>query len=464
MTTQTTEQRFQAFKQQLSASNFNSIEFLTAKAQQLEASDPELSQRILVRVSNLKKAEQKALSEASQTKEAVKQPNTSQKGIKLTRAERLKRAIKTPFVLLVMLPTLAFGLYQGLWASERYVSRAKVIIQQPDGMATMDASMAVLTGLGVSNTGVADTELVKAYILSNDMLTYLNENLDLVSHYSQSSIDRFSRIGEQDLWEDIYQYYLSRIDIYIDSSSNIVNIESQAFDPDFAYQLTQAIVKRAEWYINSIGHQLANAQLEFILNEYKTVEQKLQSAQTNLLNFQQRYNLLDPMAEGLAMQQITYALEGQITTKEAELKGLMTMMSPNAPQVVTVKNTLNALKNQLDIERAKLSDNGRLTDNANLSNGENKAISVSEILAQYTDLKVKMELALQSYTSSQISLEKSRIEAYRQLKYLVVVETATKPHDAKYPNVVYNVVLFAVLASMLFGIGRIVLLTIQELK
>ncbi len=190
----------------------------------------------------------------------------------------------------------------------------------------------------------------------------------------------------------------------------------------------------------------------------------MQSAQTNLLNFQQRYNLLDPMAEGLAMQQITYALEGQITTKEAELKGLMTMMSANAPQVVTVKNTLNALKNQLDIERAKLSDNGRLADNANLSNGENKAISVSEILAQYTDLKVKMELALQSYTSSQISLEKSRIEAYRQLKYLVVVEASTKPHDAKYPNVLYNIILFAVLASMLFVTGRIVLLTIQEIK
>ncbi len=460
MTTQTTEQRFQAFKQQLSVDNFNSIEFLTAKAQQLEASDPELSQRILVRVTNLKKAEQNRLDLAPRTKEVA----TEQKTIKLTRVERLKKALKIPFVLLVILPTLVFGLYQSLWTSERYVSRAKVIIQQPDGMATMDASMALLSGLGMSNTGVADTELVKAYIFSNDMLTYLNEQLDLIAHYSQSSIDRFSRIGEQALWEDIYDYYLSRIDIYIDSSSNIVNIESQAFDPDFAHQLTQAIVERAEWYINSIGHQLANAQLEFILNEYKTVEQKLESAQTNLLNFQQRYNLLDPMAEGLAMQQITYALEGQITAKEAELRGLMTMMSPNAPQVVVVKNTLNALKNQLDIERSKLSDNGRLTANGSISNSENKAISVSEILAQYTDLKVKMELALQSYTASQISLEKSRIEAYRQLKYLVVVEASTKPHDAKYPNVLYNVVLFAVLASMLFVTGRIVLLTIQELR
>lgn len=447
MTTQTTEKRFQELKQELTGEEFNDIKFLIAKAQQVEANDPDLSARILVRVNNLRRLQGKVerLNPAihSKVNKTKKAPTFNQ---------RLLQLKKSPFVWFVILPTFMFALYQSFWASERYVSRAQVIVQQPDGMATMDASMAVLSGLGVSNTGISDTELVKAYIMSNDMLMYLNQKLDIATHYSQTSIDIFSRIDEQASWEDIFDYYLNRIDIYIDSNSNIVYIETQAFDSKFAHTLAQTIVERAEWYINSIGHQLANAQLEFILQEHENIEHKLQDAQTKLLSFQQRFNLLDPTAEGAAIQQITYGLEGQISAKEAELKGLTAMMSSNAPQVIAAKTTLSALKSQLDKERAKLSDN------------ENNVMSVSEILAQYTDLKVKMELALQAYTSSQISLEKSRIEAYRQLKYLVVVEAATEPNKAKYPDVFYNITLFGVLAAMLYVVGRIVLLTIRELK
>ncbi|WP_238322352.1 hypothetical protein [Vibrio mexicanus] len=231
-----------------------------------------------------------------------------------------------------------------------------------------------------------------------------------------------------------------------------MHINAQGFSPDYAQKLASTIVDRAEWYINSIGHQLAQAQLDFIKGEHQLVEDKLELAQAHLLHFQQKYNLLDPTAEGMAMQQIAYTLEGQISVKEAELKGLKGVMSTRAPQVIAVQNELDALRQQLANERNKLSQ-----DNA-------QNIPVSEILARYANLKIKMELALQAYTSSQISLEKSRIEAYRQLKYLVTVEEATLPEDNKYPNAFYNVTLFAIVAAMLFAIGRIIFLVIKELK
>lgn len=457
----TIEKKFQQFRQSIKVKDFNNIVFLTAKAEHLEAQDAALAKRILLRVDNLKKqGETSSKGQESKVKEeSNKQQDTKSKQIQanlLTAFSPLLTFLtKRPFIALVVIPTLLFALYQNFWATERYVSRAQVIVQQPDGMATMDTSMALLAGFGMPSTGIADTELVKAYILSNDMLQYLDNTLNLRQHFSQESIDTFSRSDATDSREDFYDYYLSRLDIYIDSKSNIVHVDSQAFDAQFAHNLTKTIVARAEWYINSIGHQLANAQLKFIQKESLNIEQRLEQAQTKLLKFQQKYNLLDPMAEGLAMQQITYGLEGQISAKETELKGLLEIMTPNAPQVIVTKNQLTALKNQLEIERIKLSDP---------SNNHENSIPVSEILAKYTDFKVKMELALQAYTSSQISLEKSRIEAYRQLKYLVVLESATKPHEAKYPEVFYNIALFGFIAGMLFVIGRIVILTIRELK
>ncbi|OLQ92079.1 lipopolysaccharide biosynthesis protein [Vibrio panuliri] len=472
MTTQTVEQRFQALRLTLKPIEFNSIEFLVAKAQQIEAQDPELAKRILVRVTNLKKqvASDKLKGSADTEEKEQKKGESNKAKVESQKKEEQKPNnqlselqstfnfplltffTRKPFIALVIIPTLIFAFYQNFWASERFVSRAQVIVQQPDGMATMDTSMALLSGLGVPSSGIVDTELVKAYILSNDMLVYLDETISLREHYSHSSIDYFSRSDETDSWEDFFDYYLTRLDVYIDSNSNIVHVNSQAFDSEFAHQLTQAIVQRAEWYINSIGHQLANAQLEFVQQEHLNIEQRLQQSQTELLNFQQRYNLLDPLAEGLAMQQITYGLEGQISAKEAELKGLLGIMNARAPQVISAKNQLAALKQQLEKERTKLSDS------------QESVIPVSEILAKYTDLKVKMEFALQAYTSSQISLEKSRIEAYRQLKYLIVVESATKPNESKYPDVFYNISLFGFVLSMIFVVVRIISLTIHELR
>ena len=112
-------------------------------------------------------------------------------------------------------------------------------------------------------------------------------------------------------------------------------------------------------------------------------------------------------------------------------------MSAKAPQVMALQNELNALKAQLKAERNKL---------AQTVQGE---MPVSKILAQFTDYKVKIELAIQAYTSSQISLEKSRIEAYRQIKYLIVVEKATLSEDSKYPDVYYNISLFIMIHNLI---------------
>lgn len=55
MTPNTTEEKFQQLRQSLTPAQFNDTVFLTAKAEQIEEQDKALSQRILVRVNNLKR-------------------------------------------------------------------------------------------------------------------------------------------------------------------------------------------------------------------------------------------------------------------------------------------------------------------------------------------------------------------------------------------------------------------------
>jgi len=468
------EQRFTELGLKTDKAIWDNGEELTGLAQQVEQNDVYLARRVMQRARNLNPKNEKinkelarltnkVNSKAKQTQTSTSteqnvKPNIKQSAIaKLNNKRGLHLLTKQWFVLLVV-PFVLFAFYQLALAAPRYESRAQLIIQQPDGMSTMDPSMALLSGLGVGGSSTADSEIAKAYIHSQDMLNYLQQHSNLKAHYQQHG-DIFTGLSSDASSEDLLNYYIDHTTIEIDEDSGVIKILAQGFTPEFANNLTKIIVSRAEWYINSIGHQLAEAQLQFIRLEHAKVEQRLRDAQKNILAFQQKNNLLDPEAEGLALQQITYGLEGQIATKSAQLKGLRSTMTDRAPQVVMLEAELNALKTQLELERERLSQQGSEPTNTTTNNR-----AVSQVLAQFSDLKIELELALKGYTASEVSLDKARIEAYRQLKYLVVVETATLPQDNKYPNSLYNILLFAVLQLMLFGIGKIILATVKELR
>jgi capsular polysaccharide transport system permease protein len=376
--------------------------------------------------------------------------------------ETILKIVKNPFVLIVLIPFLFFAFYQIVWASDRFESQTQLIVQQPNGMATLDPSMALLSGF-TGGGGGKDTELVKAFIASNDLLTYLENQLGVSEHFSDSSFDYFSRLSGSATAEKKLTFYHDHVNSDIDVTSGVISVRAQAFTPEFAKSLTELIVERSEWYINKIGHDLAKAQLSFVHNEHDRVEKKLQLAKSELLAFQRRHNLLDPEAEGLALQQITYSLESQIAGKTTELRALRSSMSDGAPLVMQAKEQLLSLQDQLEVERQRLTEVTSTGASSSSASGV-KSLGVNEILTLYSAYKLDIEFAMQAYAASQISLEKSRIEAYRQLKFLVVVESPTLAEQARYPDVIYNLTLFLVVMMMIFGIGKIIFATAKELR
>ncbi|MFT6271103.1 MAG: capsular polysaccharide transport system permease protein [Alphaproteobacteria bacterium] len=474
------EQRFNDLKASVDSKQWSDERFLIKKVEELESIDIVLAFRLMQRVKNLNPsvANQQKLTELR--KQALKKEpelatlsSTESKSRMNLRgnAQSLKAQVagmlahpqmakfKRPFAILVLLPFVLFTFYQVILASPRYESQARLIVKEPNGMATLDPAMAFMSGFGVSS-GNTDTELVKAFIYSTDMLSYIDQELSISEHFSSTEYDFFSRLSAQASNEDKLGYFQDRVLVEIDDKSQIVSVFVQAFTPEFSHLVSQIIVARAEWFINEIGHTLAKEQLKFVQQEHALVEKRLKSVKTELLSFQSRHDLLDPQAEGMALQQIAYQLEGQIAVKRTELRTLRSSMSENAPQVLNVAAQLQSMTQQLENERGRLTDQSSSEDML----PEEVNLNVSQILAKFSDYKINLELALKAYTSSQVSLEKSRIEAYRQLKYLVIVESPTQPQEAKYPEVFYNISLFLAITLMIFGIGRIVIATVKELR
>ncbi|MDC8832674.1 capsule biosynthesis protein [Alteromonas gilva] len=354
--------------------------------------------------------------------------------------------------LLIVIPWLLYAMYLMLLAAPKYESVSQLVVKSSDSANNFDPSSMLMSGVtGVSSSN--DSQLVVSFIRSADMLHYLDQTIALREHYMSDVGDVFSRLPENHSDEDFLEFYQDNTQVVIDSASGIIELSARAFEASYAQLINQTIVNRAEWFINEISNDLAKSRLSFAQREHDIVQQKLQDSKLALLDFQSKYNVLDPNAEGAAFQQIAFSLEATLAQKEAELNTMSSIMSESASQVISLKRQIRAIKEQIASQKNKINDVH--------ADGNNR--SINQLMAQYSNLKVQMELSLQAYSASLMTLENARVETYQQILHLVTIESPRLPDDAKYPKTLYNLVLLGVLLTMVLIAGRIVVATIKEL-
>lgn len=337
------------------------------------------------------------------------------------------------------------GLYLGFIASDRYVSRAELMIKQADQIKMLPDALSML-GLGGSNH--QDVLLIQEYLKSGDLLAKLDKALDLKSHYQSDSVDYFSRLPGDASREDFIEYYRKHLALPLDELSGVLTIELQAFDPEYGQRVVDLMLKESEHFINKLGHQVALDQLAFVEKEVDRAYQRLQDEKAKVLAFQNSHQLISPESTSGARLEVVSKIEAELVSQQAELKQLRSYMRDTAPAVISVQSRVDALTRQLEQERAKLT-------------GLDKD-AMNEVTAGYMDVQTQATLAADLYKTGLISLEQARVEAYRKLKHLLVISQPTLAEDAEYPRRLYNLATVGVLLCLFYGLIVMGLATLRE--
>jgi capsular polysaccharide transport system permease protein len=305
-------------------------------------------------------------------------------------------------------------------------------------------------GSTASQTGL-DAELVTEFILSRDMLGRLEDKHNLKSHFQNSEIDLLSRLPADASKEDFLEYYQDHLSVTLNEVSSVLTIEVQAFSAGYSTEVLETVLEESELFINNIGHKLARSQVLFVQGEIERAQQNLRDSKRAILEFQDTHKLYNPEQEGVAMQTVVHQLEGELARSQTELKSLKSFMNAQAPEVVSLRGKIKALEQQLEQERSKLAGNPK---------GQN----LNDITSGFQDLKMDIEFATDIYKTALITLEQARVEAYRKLKHLVIVESPELPEDAKYPRIIYNIATLGLILLLVYGVFVIVIATIREHK
>ncbi len=263
-----------------------------------------------------------------------------------------KKAIKfwrLSWFWLIVLPIALASIYYGMVASDRYIGHAKVIVKQADSGNSREFDIPLL-GAGAS-AGMQDARLVREFILSLDMLQYLNQALDLRSHYESKEADIFSRLWEAESQEDFLKYYRNHLTVEYDEQSSVLSISAQAFTPEFAQKIVQTLLKHSEEYINQISHRLAQEQVLFVEKELQRASDHLRESKKAVLKFQEQYELFSPTEESGAKLEVVNELEAELTRLMADLNNLRSYMNEEAADILALRAKIGAVENQRIVER-----------------------------------------------------------------------------------------------------------------
>jgi capsular polysaccharide transport system permease protein len=349
-----------------------------------------------------------------------------------------------------IIASVTAALYWILIASDRYVSEAHIVIQHTDLTGGQSADVASLLG-GIGGVNRADQLLLRDHLLSVDMLRKLDAKLNLRSHYSDWSHDFLSRMWfENASIEKFHDYYLSRVSVELDDYSGILVIKVQAYDPEIAHGITAMLVAEGEQFMNTISHDLAQEQVDFLEKQVAKMGERTIESRRGVLRFQNENGLLSPQGTAENIAGIVNDLESKLAELRTRRAAMLGYLMPNSPDLKEIAFQIAAVEKQINKERIRLTG-----PNGNALNRK---------VEEFHRLQLNAEFAQDIYKTTLMALEKGRVEATRTLKKVSVLQTPSKPQYPLEPRRIYNSIVSMLVALFVAGIIHLLAAIIRDHK
>jgi capsular polysaccharide transport system permease protein len=339
---------------------------------------------------------------------------------------------------------IAVNVYWSGIATDRYVSKAHVVLQSPDIAPPELSFSSMLSGPAGSNT--ADLLLLREHLISMDMLKKLDAEFDLRGHFSSSEIDYFSRLSDSKApLETFFEYFLTRVNARLDDYSGVLIVEAQMFSPQMSQKVVQRLLQYGEQHMNAMGQRLAEDQLAFIEKQVNELNNRLIKANQAVLRFQNQEGILSPSEEAISMASVIAQLQAELISLRAQKKVLASFQSIKSAEMLKVNSQIDSLEQQIVIEKNKLTSS--------------KGNALNAISLEYETIKLKAQFAQELYANALATLEATRVEAARKLKQVSVLAEPNLPEYSIEPQRMYLmalstilIILSSLILSMVFTI------------
>jgi capsular polysaccharide transport system permease protein len=366
---------------------------------------------------------------------------------------RRRKILAWSAIACVVLPTVLAGLYYGLIAADQYAVETRFAVRGTTASGGSDL-LGVFSGLSGSGSTVSDSYILIDFMQSRELLDKLEAKIGIRRIYSRPEADYLSRFDASLSSEEFLKYWRKMIKAGFDSSSQIVAVEVRAFTADDAKQVAAAILELNEDLINELSARARKDAVTHAEQDVKRMEDRLKATRSALRAFRDIQQEFDPVKNAESRFTIVARLEGELSKAKTRLASLRSFMAADAPSVTVLESEIRALERQVEEERAKLGKGGEAEQRGQESLGS--------LVASFEELLVEREFAEKAYVSALASLERARVEADRQQRYLASVVRPMLPQEALYPKRLLATASFLFIALVLWALGVLVVYAVRD--
>lgn len=372
-----------------------------------------------------------------------------------TAAVRRMSLARFSFILAVIVPTLAVGVYALLWATPRYVSEFRVAVRSVEPLKSN--GIAEMFGMGGMSQSGNDANAVVQYLHSRDSLESLEKRFPVRDKVMDASIDVFSRFhGKPDI-EALTRYWNSMIDVSYETSTGTIIARVTAFSPDDAQSLAKLMLGDSEDLVNRLSRRVREDSVAFAEGEVAKAELRLAEGRKRLQMLQDKESVLDPMKAAEVNIGLAAKLKEQIAQRSAELATMRMQMSAEAPSVRSAEVVIAGLRRELqNTEALATASSGA----AGRTQGADRPLST--VFGAFQQMSDERNFAEKAYQSALTSLEAARIEASRQQVYLSVIVPPGLPQEASFPRPLRQIGMTALIALALWLVGLLTVYSVRE--
>ena len=340
-------------------------------------------------------------------------------------AKRRRRNIAVMCVRLfffVFLPTLLAGIYYYAIATPMYATRSEFVIQQAEQKGAGIGGLFSGTQFATSQDSIA----VQGYLQSRDAMRRLDDDIGFRAHFTQSQIDALQRLAPDASVEAAYKLYKRNVKIAYDPTEGLIRMDVIAADPETAAAYARALIGYAEDQVDQLTQRLREDQMQGSRDSYSEAEANMLGAQRKVVELQEKYKILSSEVEASLITQQVSVLETKLSQDRLSLAEMLTNEQPNQARMEPLRRRMLALETEIASLRSKLTENSR--------DGLSLAQVQSELLVAKANVETRQLLLSQSLQS----LETSRIEANRQVRYLSLSVSPVAPDEAAFPRAFEN--------------------------
>lgn len=380
------------------------------------------------------------------TPDVAVQPATRQPRARLN----VGTILRLSFVLCVLLPTALAGIYFAFIASDQYAVEAQFAVRSKETSSGSLDGLSILSGITGSTANSADSYILKNFIESRDLVSKIDQDLNLRELYSGSGADFLAAIDAQAPVEDLVDYWRSMVTAEFDKFSGILTLEVKAFTPQDSVAVAQKVIGHSEQLVNDLSRRAREDAVAESESEVARAENRLRLARRAVAQFRGSELRLNPVATAEAREKILGELEADLTRLKTELSVLNTV-SPNSPRVASIESQIDAVSKQISAVRSRTNENDSAAEG-----------TLNQQLSQYEELQTEREFAEKAYVSSLASLEKARAEATSQTRYLSVFVEPRLPDTALYPEGLRWVVIIFIGSFLIWAIGGLIVAGVRD--